>query len=63
MVGMGLEKAEAAFFKQRQRPDVDAVVVVGQLQSREHAADQSALSAAGVSHDADEPVIRMKIDL
>ncbi len=47
--------------QQRQRPDVDAVVVVGQFQTREHALDQHALARPGFADQPDQLVERTQV--
>ena len=46
MIGVGLIKADLVHAEQRQRPHVDAVVVVGHLQAGKHPLAQQALAAA-----------------
>ena len=57
MVGVGGEEAEAGvLLQQGQGPHIDAVVVVCQVQAREHAPDQGALAGPGLPDDANELV-------
>ncbi len=56
VIGVRLVEAAVVNIQQRQRAHVDAVVVVGELQPREHAAYQQALARPGIANDADEPV-------
>ena len=55
VVGVGGKEAEAPVLLQnRQRPDVYAVVVVGQFQAGEHAPDEGAFAGASLADNADE---------
>ena len=62
MVGVGGKHTEAsAHFQNRQGANIHAVIVVGQLQTGEHTADEGALAGTCVANDANELVGRGQI--
>ena len=64
MVGVGREKSRfILLLQERERADVDAVVVVRKFDAGEHAFDQDALAGTGFSDKADDLVKGRKIKL
>ena len=64
MVGMGREEGKTTvLLQQRQRTHIHTIIVIGQLQTGEHAPNQGALSGAGFTNDADKLIIGRKIHL
>ena len=62
MVGVG--RVEDVLFvdvQQGQRPHVDPGIVVGELQTREHALDEHGFAGAGFAQDADDVVERRQM--
>ena len=64
VIGVGGEKALVVVLVQDgQGADVDPVVVVGEVQAREHAANEGALAGARLADDADELVRGVEVEL
>ena len=64
MVGVGREKSRfILLLQERERADVDAVVVVRKFDAGEHAFDQDALAGTGFPDEADDLVKGRKIKL
>ena len=63
VIGMRVEKAVFGCVEQGKRAHVDAVVVVRELEPREHAFDEHALARARLADDADQLIVGGKVHL
>ena len=64
MIGVGREECKPPILLQNgQGADIHAVVVVSQLQTREHTPDQCAFAGAGFTDHADKLIVGGEIQL